>query len=154
MNANVSFYMQGSLEERLPQLVAEDSPLILSDHSDDIFLKSRDRRVRPFHYVPCSIRLMQTPMHADVQKALSIEPNTCMYNEQGSIDGKVSAALVNIMEHLAIVGIPFYMTLGEQFVRGYNPHNKIEAVNQIFMKLMPDLFIESAERNLSDAKNS
>jgi len=137
MKANLEIYIDGTVEERLPQLITSNSPLKLEKQIMDYYTL---RSVNPvldhfFIYGSSDSEVMLVnPLHGEAQKALGFKPESDLFYRGCILNPKKIAVFRKIMKHITTNDISFYMTatdsIGEEIlIRGYNPITDTEIHN-------------------------
>lgn len=134
--ADVSFFIEGSVEKRLPLLIASESPLKLDKKFDDFYLiNPKNQELTGFftYGVPDS-ETLETPLHIETQKVLNFQPEGVLSYPRCYFNPNKCVAFKEIFEYLGVNNIPHYMTLqdeegNEKLLRGYNPITNIKIKN-------------------------
>lgn len=147
MKVDIGFYLNGTVEKRLPQLTTPESPLRLEKKVTDFYiLHSQDPVLDSFfvYGTPDSEIMSEDPLHIEAQKALGFQSGSHLHYRGCNLNPEKIAAFRKITEHIAANNIPLYMTAtdetGEEIlVRGYNPITNTEIQNPNFKETLPDL---------------
>jgi hypothetical protein len=147
MRADVTFYMAGTVEARLPLITTPESPLRLDKRVDNYFILCSKDPVLDHFFVygtPDSEIMSEDSLHIEAQKALGFQSESSLDYSGCNLNSEKFSAFRKIMEHLATNNIPLYMTAtdergGEVLVRGYNPLRNTEIQNPHFKQTLPDL---------------
>ena len=137
MRADIGFYLNGTVEERLLQLTTLESPLRLGKKDIDFYiLHAQDPILDHFFiYGRLDSEIMsEYSLHIEAQKALSFQSGSCLNYNGCNLNLEKVAAFRKIMQYLATNNIPVYMTAtnesgDEVLVRGYNPITNVEIQN-------------------------
>jgi len=146
MWADITLYIDGTVVERLPQLITPDSPLKLEKQVEDSCkLRSKDSVLDHFFvYETSDPEKMSEDPHIEAQKDLDFQSGSNLYYGGCNLNPEKVATFRKIMEHIAANNIPLYMTAidksGEEIlIRGYNPITNKEIQNPNFKQTLPDL---------------
>nr|MBI4156478.1 hypothetical protein [Candidatus Woesearchaeota archaeon] len=147
MKADIGFYLDRTVEERLPQLTTSESPLRLERKVTDFYiLRSQDPVLaHSFVYGTTDSEMMsEDPLHIEAQKSLGFQSGSYLHYGGCNLNPEKIAVFKKIMEHIVANDIPLYMTAkdesGEEIlVRGYNPITNTEIQNPNFKQTLPDL---------------
>jgi len=147
MKTDIYFYLDGAVEERIPQITAHTSPLSLDTKVDDYFiLRSKDSDLNDiFVYgLPDSELLSEDSIHVEAQKALGFQPKSRLFYGKSDLHKGAVLAFRNIMNYLTTNKIPLYMTAinktGEEvLLRGYNPLTHVEIQHSKFKQTVLNL---------------
>jgi hypothetical protein len=140
MIADIEFYVAGGVEERLHQLTAPDSPLVLERKILDFYMFiARDCVLdgRFVYGVPDSEAMSEDPLHIEAQSALGFQAESNLHYGDCNLNLEKIAAFERLLEYISAKGIPVYMTLtdesgDEALVVGNNPATKTEIKNPKF----------------------
>ncbi len=149
MKSDVQFYMDGTLEGRLSQLVAPDSPLKLEKQIEDFYvLHSTDSILdgRFTYSVPDSELMSEDKLHVEAQKTLGFKSGTSLHYSRCSLNLDKIAEFRKITEYMTTNNIPFYMTTtdgygDETLIIGYNPVTNIKIQNPNFKQVFHNLSV-------------
>jgi hypothetical protein len=149
MKKDITFYLNGTVEERLPQLTTPESPLILDRKISDFYMfNSKDPILTHFFtYGSADSEIMtEDSLHIEAQKSLGFQSEICLSYDGCNLNSRKAMVFGKIMEYLIEKGIPTYMTAtdesgDERLIRGYNPLTKTEIQNPNFKQTSPS-FLE------------
>lgn len=146
MKADINLYLDGTIEERLPQLTAPQSPLKLKEKYLDFYvLNSKDPVLdNIFIYGTPDSEIISEKLHVEAQKALGFQSKNHLYYGGCNLNPEKIAVFKKIMEYLSSNNIPLYMTAtdeeGEEIlVKGRNPIINTEIQNPNFKQTLSDL---------------
>ncbi len=145
--SDITFYIAGTVEERVQQLLDEPSPLKLDQkiHSDHYILNTPTYSLDgSFSFLPIDSENMREPLHRQTQRDLQFKAKSCLYYPGCNPNLAKAIAFKTIMNHLSTKRIPAYMALrdedGEEtLVRGYNPITGTTLTNPLFAERTPYL---------------
>jgi hypothetical protein len=140
MIADIEFYMAGGVEERLHQLTAPDSPLVLEIKIDDFYRFIARDAVLDGSFVygaPDSEIMSEDPLHIEAQRDLGFQAGSNLHYGGCNLNPEKIAVFKGLMEYISAKGIPVYMTLtdesgDEALVVGHNPATKAKIQNPNF----------------------
>jgi hypothetical protein len=147
MKADMTIYLDGALEARLPQITAHRSPLRLEKQVTDFYiLYSRDTILdNSFVYGTSDSEIMsEYPVHIEAQKALGFQSESNLYYDGCDLNPEKIEAFRKIIEYLAAKDIPFYITARDEYgqeilIRGYNPLTGTGIQNPNFKQTLPGI---------------
>ena len=147
MKLGISLHIDGTVEERLPQLTTSDSPLKLEKQIDSYYtVYSKDPVLdQLFVYsTPDSEIMSGSSLHKVAQKALNFQSGSEFLYRKFYVNPEKLAVFRNIMEHIVANNIPSYMTATDEFgnetmIRGYNPIINTEIQNPNFNQTLSEL---------------
>ncbi len=126
MKKALEIYVEGKVEDRLPQLDIHESPLKLRSNSQGYCLFDTEDSSFEDYLVYGSLDpkiLSQNPIHIGAQKDLGFKVGSHLYSDKSELTPGRIQGLGKILDHLETQKIPYYTTeIGEEtFARGYNP---------------------------------
>ena len=134
MKVDVGFYLNGSIEERLYQLITPESPLKLEKESIDFYiLRSKDPVLKSFfvYGTPDYEIISKNPLHIEAQKTLDFHPGSLLYYDKCNLCLEKISSFRKITEYIVAKNISFYLSArneyGEEIILGgYNPITNTE----------------------------
>ena len=146
MIVDISIYLDGSVEDRLPTLTNSKSPIFLSEKFDDWyrFVSKDDTLTHFFVYGTPDEELHGEDLHVQAERALlmtskaELSYGSCLLNPQKAIEFK------RITDFVSQEGIPYYMTATDEtgdelLIEGFNPGTNTRIVNtELMKKYKPD----------------
>ena len=150
MKTDVSFHVDGDLEQILSKLIAPESPLKLNQKIDDWYmLDSQDPVLTHFFcYGTQDPETTNQPLHENAQKVLGFKSGNSLTYGGCYLNPEKIAVFKKIMEYIVSQKIPAYMTVAdyncgeEHLVTGCNPKTGVDIKNDAF-----DLEKRLAEHN-------
>lgn len=147
MRADIEFYLDGTVEERLPLLTADDSHLIFKERNFDAY-RLNPKHPALDHYFVYGITddeiMSENQLHIEVQRALGFQAGSNLGYSGCNLNPEKVAAFREIMEYVTAKSIPFYITArdesGEEtLICGKNPFTGAQVQNPHFRQTLPEL---------------
>jgi hypothetical protein len=150
MRADIEFYLDGPVEERIRQLSTLESPLKMRNKLEDFYILDPKNKILDSSFIytaPDSEQILTNPLHMEAQKTLGFEVKSNLHYRGCIFSPEKIGALREIANHLEQANIPHYMTVIEEygkeiFVRGHNPITGIKIQNPIFNRTLQRLLTE------------
>ena len=146
MKADLTFYLDGLVEELVQILTSQESPLQLNQKvGESYFFSSRNSILDgDFFYSKISIDKHEQPRHIPIQTALQVQPQIYLMYSGCNVNKEKMSEFRKIMEYFVSQKIAFYLLATDEtgetiLVKGCNPRTGAEVDNPNFEQRVLDL---------------
>lgn len=116
MDTDISFYINGTVEQRLNDLITIDSPLSVHERKDDnnYILRSIDSTKILLYYSPLEYKTIEkSRMHQDIIKKLGFKPHSVLSYRDYTAQNREIGFLVRLLNYLNY-GTSYYYLVGSK----------------------------------------